>query len=236
MLDILPQPYGVAYPGMSSSLRGGLSLFAVMGYTSGMDISIQDDIKQLRRGLTKVQQKQLPFATAQAITDTAFSARKALQVQVNRYIDRPTPFTQRGFLVRRAKKTDLEGAVFIRPEVDKYLRWQIEGGVQTRPITKAKHLLVPVTAKLNQYGNIKGRRSGVIKKKKRQFIGTIHGVEGVWERINRGRNVKLVVAFAPKVRYQKRFPFYKIAGGVVRNTFRKHMERRLARALATARQ
>ena len=76
------------------------------------------------------------------------------------------------------------------------------------------------------------RKKGLIKNKK-QFIKTINGVSGVWERSKQG--TKLMVAFENSVTYKKRFPFFKIAEAVARKKFQRNFKKSLARAMATAR-
>lgn len=205
-----------------------------------MDISIKDDIKQVRKELTRIQRKQIPFATSQAINDVAFSSQKALKVQAQQKLDRPTPFTLRGFRVRKATKNKLYGQVYINPIVARYLIHQIKGGT-------APKAAVPVNIRLNKYGNIPNRRKGIIKKPE-QFVDTIQGVYGIWERgsiSNKGNfstkgkarksSLRLLAVLDQPVSYDKKFPYFKIVNGIVKNKFRKQIDIRLKRAFATAR-
>ena len=66
-----------------------------------MQIKIKDNIKQFTKGLSKVQQKQIPFATAQAINGTLFGLKKEMAKQTVKKLDRPTPFTQKGFFIEK---------------------------------------------------------------------------------------------------------------------------------------
>lgn len=191
-----------------------------------INIDISVDVEPARKYLKKVQ-KQIPFAISQAINDTAIDATKALKVQAVKKLDRPTPFTLRGFRYKRSTKRHLVGVVYIADIQDRYLRYQVEGGTRAR-----KNIGVPVRARLNKYGNIPGRRKGLIKKKT-QFMATIKGINGVWERTKKG--VKLMVAFEDRVTYRKRFPFYKIVKGIVTNRFKRHYDKRIIAALQTAR-
>ena len=129
-----------------------------------MQIKIKDNIKQFTKGLSKVQKKQIPFATAQAINGTLFGLKKEMAKQTVKKLDRPVGFTQRGFLIDKAKKTKQIGVIRIRPEVADYLKFQIDGGVRSG----AKKIPVPITKnkRLNKFGNIAGKRSGLVKGKK----------------------------------------------------------------------
>ena len=197
-----------------------------------MQISIKSDLKKLTKDLNNLQKKQIPFATSQAINDTLLDSQKALKAQAVKKLDRPTRSTVNSFRIKRSTKRGLVGEVFILPWAWEYLKYQVEGGVRR---SSGKGTGVPFNSKLNKYGNIPGRKKGLVKKKN-QFIGTIKGITGVWERVSRGgRAVKLITAFEKEVQYKPRFPFHKIVQGVIKSRFNKHFNKRLKAALATAR-
>lgn len=184
--------------------------------------------------MNRLQKKQIPFAASQAINDTGQAAQKALKVQAHKKLDRPTRSTVNAFRFKRSSKRHLVGTVFILNWAWDYLKYQIQGGVRR---TSGQGTGVPVqpNVKLNKFGNIPGRKKGLVKKKK-QFIATRKGITGVWEKKGRGGNtIRLVVAFEKTVRYKKRFPYQKIVAGVVNNTFSKHFRRRLRAAILTMR-
>jgi len=188
--------------------------------------NVKGDLKPITKHLKRMQKKQIPFASAMAINDTLKQVVKAEQIQITKRLDRPTPFTVKAFKIKWAKKHALHGEVQIKPIQWKYLKYQIEGGTRTGKIG------VPTSnAKLNKYGNIPGRRKGLIRTKK-QYMND----RGVWERSGGKRNpkTKLIVAFASSVTYRKRFPFQKIADGVARSQFKKNFRRSIKRAIATA--
>ena len=188
--------------------------------------NVKGDLKKVTKHLNKMQKKQIAFASAQAINETLFSILKAEKAQLPKKLDKPTPYTMKAFKVDKAKKTSLHGNVHVMPARYKYLKYAIEGGTRTGNIG------VPTNnSKLNKYGNIPMRKKGLIKNKK-QFIKTINGLSGVWERSKKG--TKLMVAFENSVTYKKRFPFFKIADGIARRTFQRNLAKHLARAIATA--
>ena len=197
-----------------------------------MKISIKSSVDDVVRSMNDLARKQIPFAASQAINDTALDAQKAVKVQAVKKLDRPTRSTVNSFRVKRSTKRNLAGEVFVLPWAWAYLRYQIDGG--TRRASGAG-TGVPVNARLNKFGNIPGRKKGLIKKKK-QYIATIRGISGVWERTGRGgKTIKLITVFKKTVNYSKRFAFRKVVVGVVKNKFNKHMSRRLQFALSTAR-
>ena len=196
--------------------------------------TVEANFSRMFKHLTDVERKQIPFAASQAINDVAFQSRTALQTNAKKQLDRPTPFTLRGFMVRTANKRNLEGYVYVNKIQEKYLQFHIEGG--DRKDKQVGRVLVPVNARLNKYGNMPGKKTGVTKQAKR-FTGVRKGVKGVWERRGGKKNprVVLVAAYHNKATYQKRFAFYETVHGVVNNNITKHFHKRLRLALRTAR-
>lgn len=197
-----------------------------------MQIKVKDNIKEFSKGLNRLQKEQLPFATAQAINNTLFGLRKEMGKQTVKKLDRPVPFTQRGFLIEKSTKRYLVGKLFMRPEVEKYMKYQIDGGVRST----AKKIPVPITKnkRLNKYGNIAGKRTGLVKGSK-EFIGTIKGVTGVWKLGRKGETPTLLIKFHDSVKYDKKpFDFFKIGRGYVRGTFNRQLSKAFRKALRTA--
>ena len=197
-----------------------------------MQIKIKDNIKQFTKGLSKVQKKQIPFATAQAINNTLFGLKKEMAKQTVKKLDRPTPFTQKGFLIDKAKKTKQIGVLRIKSEVADYLKWQIDGGVKSG----AKKIPVPITKnkRLNKFGNIAGKRTGLVKGKK-EFIATIGGATGVWKQGRKGQQPTLLIKFHDSVKYDKKpFDFYKIGKSYINNTYDRQFKKSLIKALRSA--
>lgn len=196
-----------------------------------MRLNIKNNIKDVTKDLTKMQKKQIPFATSIAINNTLFGLRKEMSKQLDKKLDRPTPFTKRGFLVDKSKKTKLVGTLFLKDVVADYLQYQIDGGVRIN----SKMIPVPniKNAKLNKYGNIIGKKTGLIKKKT-QFFGTVNSTQGIWERTNKDQRVKLIIGLHRDVSYEPKFPFYVIADKYSKNTFNKNLIKSLNKALKTA--
>lgn len=78
-----------------------------------VDIRIQIDDSQARAGLGELQ-RQLPFATALALTRTAEAATVAVQQEMATVFDRPTPFTFKAMRVIPARPAQLEAAVVFK--------------------------------------------------------------------------------------------------------------------------
>jgi hypothetical protein len=195
-----------------------------------MKIDIKTNIKEVTKDLSKTQKKQIPFATANAINTTLFQLRKEMGKQTTKHLHNPTKATQGGFMVHKANKTNLFGFLFLKDFVENYLRFQIDGGVRS----PGHRFAIPTkNSKLNKFGNIIGKRAGLIKKDT-QFFGTVGGVTGVFERFANGQKVKLIHVLAKSATYTSKFPFYKIGRGFVNSKFNKNMIVALNKALKSA--
>lgn len=96
-------------------------------------------------------QKQVRFAAAVALTNTAKAVKTALPAVMNRELDRPTPFTTRGIFVTPAKKDTLTAVVGFMDRQAGYLKFQIAGGTrQPGP----RGIKLPGNITLNAFGNI----------------------------------------------------------------------------------
>ena len=201
-------------------------------------IRVTADFSDVVKTMDRIQRKQIPFSISRAINDVAFQATKVLKTDAPSYLDRPTPFTLRGFKVLKSTKKNLVGFVYIDTIQSRYLKFQIEGGV--RKDTKSKNstgrVIVPVNIKLNAFGNIPGKATGVAKGKKK-FIATRKGITGVWVRTGGKRNprVHLAAYYNKTAVYKKIFPFHKIVQVHVQHHIGKLFQKHLEQALRTQR-
>ena len=132
-----------------------------------MFLAIQGDTRQIEAKITAMIEKQLPFASAMALNDTAEAVRKAEQKEMESVFDRPTPYTLNAFFVQRASKNNLVSVVERKPQAGSrhYLEIEQAGGVRGSkaieqllamklPTTKSVLAAIPAEgAKLDRYGN-----------------------------------------------------------------------------------
>lgn len=91
-------------------------------------------VAQLKRRMSDIERRQLPFATAVALTRTAKVVEAAEIAEMRRVFDRPTRFTLNSLFVRPARKNRLEAVVWVRDYASKAqppTRWllpEVEGG------------------------------------------------------------------------------------------------------------
>ena len=171
-----------------------------------MQISVKSNIKEVTKGLNSIQKKQIPFATARALTFTAKDGAKYINKASTKFVDRPNPFTKRAFAFLKATKQTLTSTVFAKDVQGTYLKHIVEGTTRNRrrgkpyPVSASKGLL-------DAYGNFgKGySRIRSAKKKKNRFIANIKGTEGLWERLPNNK-LKLLAGFEQRnVSYRKSF-------------------------------
>jgi hypothetical protein len=201
-----------------------------------MQISVKNNIKEVTKGLNDIQRKQIPFATARALTFTAKDGANYINKATTKFIDRPNPFTKRAFAFMKATKETLTSMVFAKDVQAEYLRHIVDGGTRNRqrgkpyPVSASKKLL-------DAYGNFgKGySRIRSAKRKKNRFIANINGTEGLWERLPNNK-LKLLAGFEQRnVSYRKSFPVYELLTRFVNREFIKKFTRSLESALRTAR-
>ncbi|HGJ5864071.1 MAG TPA: hypothetical protein ACHBX2_07850, partial [Arsenophonus nasoniae] len=76
-----------------------------------------DDLARQLRSL----RKQIPFATAQAMTKVVRKIEQAQKVALQRQLENPTPFTLKSVGSKGARKDDLHAKVFVRDIAASYL-------------------------------------------------------------------------------------------------------------------
>jgi len=135
-------------------------------------------LKELSAQLRSLQ-KQIPFATAQALTSVARKIQAAEKVAIQRKLENPTPFTVNSVGSQGARRDNLTAKVFVRDIAASYLE-PFEFGGQHKLNSQA--LLNPKNIKLNKYGNLTRNKMAQLKAKPDVFIGEIDGVNGVWQR------------------------------------------------------
>lgn len=200
-----------------------------------MRVSIPIDSKATRAYLSSVGKKQLPYATARALTWTAKDVSQALSAELDQFLDRPTPFTRRAFGTIRATKRRLRAYVFIKDVQAEYLKYAINGGTRA---PRGKAIGVPSSnMRLNKYGNMPRGRLQKLLSDPRNFSGTIKGVPGIWRRTGGKRNpgVKLLVAWEPKASYRRRYPFRRRVRHHARRMYPENFRHSFAQAMRSAR-
>ncbi|HBT3419351.1 TPA: hypothetical protein MBF93_003553 [Klebsiella pneumoniae] len=135
-------------------------------------------LKDLSRQLKQLQ-KQIPFATAQAMTTVVREIAAAQKVALGRKLESPTPFTVNAVGSSGARKNNLRAKVYVRDIAAEYLE-PFEFGGEHKLNSQA--LLNPKNIKLNKYGNMPRNKLSQLKAKPNVFVGEVNGVDAVWQR------------------------------------------------------
>ncbi|EHK3587493.1 hypothetical protein JTY03_003677 [Escherichia coli] len=135
-------------------------------------------IKDLSRQLQTLQ-KQIPYATAQAMTAVVRQIAAAQKVALGRKLESPTPFTVNAVGSSGARKNDLRAKVYVRDIAAGYLDPFEFGGDHK---LNSSALLNPKNIKLNKYGNMPRNKLSQLKAKSNVFIGDVNNVNAVWQR------------------------------------------------------
>ena len=200
-----------------------------------MVAEIGHNIPRFVRRLAHIHRDQVPFATAQALTSTAFKVR-------SRIVDRtyPAAFTVRNagfprtaFRVEKARKRKLVARVFDRLGRS-FLELQARGGVK-RSKTGRRLAIPSRRIKRSARGRItKGNLPRALLAKRGVYVGQVsRAAEGIWRQTRGG--LELLYSLLPSARVPKRFKFYEDSRDEARKVFRREFSRALVRAIRTAR-
>ena len=138
-----------------------------------MQITVTTDFSKANKLLAQLSGSQIRIATAKALTDAAFEARKVVQQEMDRSFDRVTPYIRRSITVKPATPDNLLAIVEPRYQGGKgidpqnVLQAEVFGGQRKHKgseralmrvgILQPGYSIVPGGAcPLDQYGNIKG--------------------------------------------------------------------------------
>lgn len=216
-----------------------------------LHLNVTADLRPLTRSLDDLAKKQLPFATARALTGTAKRVQAAQKEAFSSVFDRPTLFTQRSIGVTAAKKADLKATVFVKDIAAQYLEpFELGGKHHLPPSKRGGTLMNPKAAALNQYGNLPAGTLRRLAGRKDVFVGSVktrggETVNGVWQRpapgrakgrgLNRTGSLKLLVRFGDALPVQQRLGYRERAKQVVQASLRAEFGKAMGEALATAR-
>lgn len=223
-----------------------------------IDISIRGDVKAFEKSIDNFVRKQMPYATAVALTAIARRVQtvetEALTTALKK---KPTPFTMRAFGVIPATKSSLTAVVFARDIQAQYLEPSEVGGAQSLGTKHA--LLNPKDIRLNQYGNIPKGTISTLKGRPDIFIGQIQTsraglISGVWQRVNvtqkgvdrkrhrqRGSiynaqhgQLKLLIRWGDGTTISPHLGYRNRAEQIVQQSFQPEMAKAYDKAIATA--
>lgn len=204
------------------------------------DISVRANVKEITRTLSALANKQIKFATAQALTALAKEVQDDEIKNIASTFKQPKPFTQKSVGVQGARKDTLTATVFVRPIAAKYLAPYEEGGSH---VLSGRALLNPKNIKLDKYGQLPRKVLQRLKARPDVFIGPVKTkagkVNGVWQRIPAKKklpaHLKLLIRFGDALAVTKRLNYRSRAKAIVDRRFNAVFDEAISHALATAR-
>lgn len=219
-----------------------------------------EGLDELKRTLTDMEKRQLPFATKEAINATAERIKKAEQGAMKQYFDKPTKWTLNSMRIDYAKKHRPMGRVYFKEAAGKgtpaykYLSVEEQGGQRRdkgfeKWLRHAGYLpagwyVVPARgARLNQYGDVsKGMHTKVLAALKSGGKTAGYFVPGpksalapgIYRRLK--TRVRAVFIFVnKKPTYRPRLPWYPVAQKTFDRHFEREFDKAFERAIRTAR-
>ena len=202
-----------------------------------LNLNVGSNINQVSGWLTNVQRKQLPFATAGALTDTAFDVRKhVVEKTFPRDFDlRNKRFAGAALRVDKANKRKLRAAVY-DPLGREYLETHARGGIK-KPID-GRNIAIPTQhIKRTASGKLSAaKRPRAVLGKPNTFIGwTSRGVQILQKGRCKSASIKTFYQLVPMARIPKRLRFYEDAAKVVQRRMVPNFKKSFERAVRTAR-
>lgn len=217
------------------------------------EVTLTADFGGLHRMLQDWHVKQVPFATALALTRLARGAAEVEADEVRKTFDNPTPFTQRSFFVTSATKANQIAYVSAKDIQAQYLLPYVIGGM--RYLGQKRAMLVPRAIAVNQYGNLPRGKLQQLQGKRGIFVGKVktkagQTISGVWQRpvvATKGKGskrsatakaatgLKLLVRFEDTTPTRKHLPFVERARAYVQANAREEIDKALREAARTAR-
>lgn len=193
-------------------------------------VQIKSNEKELKKKMGLFHRKKLPIATAEAINQIGVKVVNAQRAQIQKKLDRPTPFTIKSVDMPerfRAKPNDLSALIFIKKIAQDYLKYVYQGGIE-RP--KKSKIFAPVTSaggeRLNTYGNLIGLKGKKVDNRKDLFLNR----NALWKRENDG-GLKLIAVAKNFIKHRKLLDFFKIGFGVIKKNYDKELDKQIKKVI-----
>lgn len=208
--------------------------------------------------------KQLPYATAVALTRTAQHAQKRLEQEMPKAFDSPTAWTLKSIRIKSARKTDLQAIVAIKDQAARgnpalfWLAPEIFGGRRSdkraEALLKRADLLAPglqavpgKEAALNRFGNMtkasivnaingaKAAEDGQQQDGRSKYFVMRRGGQAIGIAARFSKpRMGMVLAFVRSGSYERRFDFYGTAQKAVTAVYREELNKAINQAIETA--
>ncbi len=199
------------------SVRGGLHV---------IEIDVVDNIDRVVRFWHQLERREVPFASAKALTFTARDAATVEREGLDEVFRQPTPWTRRGIRYTPATKAEQIATVFVMPQQGQYLSPYVFG-LRQPGTAGGERVARPVNQRVNRYGNLTRGTVRRLLVRPNTFAGRVNGVDGIWQRAGGRRNPrrKLLVAFDRRQAVRRRYMWQ---DRVAQTVFERHPEHFIA--------
>lgn len=200
-----------------------------------MQVKIDSNLPKFGLFVSDAKRRQMPFATKQAINNTAFSVRRhtVKRVAPSAFEERNKRFTNASLRVDLATKQVLRASVF-----DKLQRGNLEehaqGGTKT---PRGRHVAIPsrsLSKRRSGRGVPKSMRPRTALSRKNVFKTEINGQTVIAERKGKAGKLNVLYVLEKRARLPKRFPFYPQADLIVRTEIGPEFSKEFEKAMRTA--
>jgi hypothetical protein len=214
-----------------------------------IEIDIRTNVKEIEKKLSALAYKQVPFATVLALTALARDVKIAERHQFDAVLNNPRAFTLNSLVAVSARKDALMARVFVKDAQAKYLAPEDEQSEQV--LGKGKRIRTPVDVATDTSGDIPKGRIKALLSRPDTFLGTVRGVNGIWQRPSKPKqgkragkatalanttgHLRLLIAFTRPVRVKTRLEFRQVAERTVASQFNRRFGAALAYAVRSAR-
>ena len=159
-------------------------------------------------GQTEANADLIPDAIKEALTVIAFRARKAEIKNAKSVLDRPTGFTLKSFVAKKAQRVgaDLESKIYVKTAMADILERLEYGGAEPTGRGIADESIT------DRYGGL-GRNGikRILKRTPNSFFAKMNETSGIWQREAGSRRIKLLVSFEDRVTYDPQLGYREAA-------------------------
>lgn len=211
-----------------------------------IDISITANVREISKSLSALAYKELPFATARALTELAREVQAAERTGMQSVFDTPKAFTLNSVRVFGATKDSLTAGIFVMDKAANYLSPFEEGGEHFLNPGQTK-LHVPVQAPHDAGGNLPRNYERNRRGRASIFFGVVQTakgpINGMWQRtftkqasangrLRKVNGLKLLVRYTGNKPVHQDLEFVERARKLVEHRFNAVLGHELAKAIA----
>jgi hypothetical protein len=213
-----------------------------------IDINISANIKEVSKKLSDLAYKELPFATARALTELAREVQAAERFGMESVFDKPKTFTLNSVRVFGATKDTLTAGIFVMDKIAQVLSpFEIGGNHFLNPGQNWLH--VPVQAPQDAGGNVPRNYERKGDSRKSVFFGIVQTakgpINGMWKRtivrqagpngkLRKVHKLKLLVEYVRDKPVQQHLEFFDRAQKLVNRRYQPVLGAALAKAIASS--